>query len=93
MRLLENASDLDTAQINKLELSCQKLKLEPGMRVLDIGCGFGAFAKYAAENYGVSVVGITISKEQCNFAKQNCAGLPIEIRFKITVISMNNLIV
>lgn len=78
----KNASDLDTAQINKLELSCQKLKLEPGMRVLDIGCGFGAFAKYAAENYGVSVVGISISKEQCEYAKQNCSGLPVEIRFQ-----------
>ncbi len=78
----KNANDLDTAQLNKLELSCQKLKLEPGMRVLDIGCGFGALAKYAAENYGVSVVGITISKEQCDYAKQNCAGLPIEIRLQ-----------
>lgn len=78
----DNANDLDEAQRNKLELSCQKLMLQPGMRVLDIGCGFGAFAKYAAENYGVSVVGITISKEQCEFAQQNCAGLPIEIRFQ-----------
>lgn len=78
----KNANDLDTAQLNKLELSCQKLKLESGMRVLDIGCGFGAFAKYAAENYGVSVVGMTISKEQCDYAKENCSGLPIEIRFQ-----------
>ncbi|CAM2736128.1 cyclopropane fatty acyl phospholipid synthase [Legionella steigerwaltii] len=78
----KNADDLDTAQLNKLELSCQKLKLEPGMRVLDIGCGFGAFAKYAVEHYGVSVVGITISKEQYDYAKQNCSGLPIEIRFQ-----------
>ncbi|WP_454781568.1 cyclopropane fatty acyl phospholipid synthase [Legionella sp. WA2022007384] len=77
-----NANDLETAQLNKLELSCQKLKLEPGMRVLDIGCGFGALAKYAAEHYGVSVVGITISKEQFEYAKQNCSGLPIEIRFQ-----------
>ncbi|WP_454784802.1 cyclopropane fatty acyl phospholipid synthase [Legionella sp. WA2024007413] len=78
----KNANDLETAQLNKLELSCQKLKLEPGMRVLDIGCGFGALAKYAAENYGVNVVGITISKEQFEYAKQNCSGLPIEIRFQ-----------
>lgn len=77
-----NAKDLDEAQRNKMELSCQKLMLEPGMRVLDIGCGFGALAKYAAENFGVNVVGITISKEQCEYAKQNCAGLPIEIRFQ-----------
>ncbi|CAM4451060.1 MAG: Cyclopropane-fatty-acyl-phospholipid synthase [Legionella sp.] len=77
-----NATDLDMAQCNKLELSCQKLKLKPGMRVLDIGCGFGSFAKYAAENYGVSVVGITISKEQREYAQNNCAGLPVEIRFQ-----------
>jgi cyclopropane-fatty-acyl-phospholipid synthase len=77
-----NADNLDDAQENKLELSCQKLMLKPGMRILDIGCGFGAFAKYAAENYGVNVVGITISKEQYEFAQQNCAGLPVEIRFQ-----------
>jgi cyclopropane-fatty-acyl-phospholipid synthase len=77
-----NAADLDMAQRNKLELSCQKLKLKPGMRVLDIGCGFGSFAKYAAENYGVSVVGITISKEQQEYAQKNCVGLPVEIRFQ-----------
>lgn len=77
-----NAADLDMAQRNKLELSCQKLKLKSGMRVLDIGCGFGSFAKYAAENYGVSVVGITISKEQREYAQKNCAGLPVEIRFQ-----------
>jgi len=78
----KNAADLDTAQLNKLELSCQKLKLEPGMRVLDIGCGFGAFARYAAERYGVHVVGITISQQQYNYAQKNCAGLPVEIRFQ-----------
>jgi cyclopropane-fatty-acyl-phospholipid synthase len=78
----KNANDLDTAQQNKLELSCQKLKLEPGMRVLDVGCGFGAFARYAAEHYGVNVVGVTISKQQFEYAQQNCAGLPIEIRFQ-----------
>jgi len=78
----KNANDLDQAQLNKLELSCQKLKLEPNMRVLDIGCGFGAFAKHAAENYGVKVVGITISKEQYEYAKVNCQHLPIEIRMQ-----------
>lgn len=76
----KNATTLDMAQRNKLELSCQKLLLKPGMRVLDIGCGFGAFAKYAAEQFGVSVVGITVSKEQLSYAEKNCAGLPIELR-------------
>lgn len=78
----EDAKNLDEAQLNKLELTCQKLKLKPGMRVLDIGCGFGALAKYAAENFGVDVVGISISKEQCEYAKKNCSGLPVEIRFQ-----------
>lgn len=76
------ADNLDEAQINKLELSCQKLKLKEGMRVLDIGCGFGALAKYAAEHYGVHVVGVTISNEQKEYAQQNCAGLPVEIRLE-----------
>jgi len=77
-----NANTLDEAQKNKLELTCQKLKLKSGMRLLDIGCGFGALAKYAAKHYGVSVVGITISREQQEYAKQNCAGLPVEIRLQ-----------
>ncbi len=77
-----HADNLDDAQLDKLELSCQKLMLKPGMHVLDIGCGFGAFAKYAAENYGVSVTGITISKQQYHYAKENCHDLPVEIHFQ-----------
>lgn len=78
----QNAQTLDQAQINKLELTCQKLQLSPGMRLLDIGCGWGGFAKYAAKNYGVDVVGITISKEQKKLAEENCRNLPIEIRLQ-----------
>lgn len=78
----KNANNLNDAQLEKLELTCQKLMLKPGMRVLDIGCGFGALAKYAAENYGVNVVGVTISNEQWNYAKKYCSGLPIEIRLQ-----------
>jgi len=77
-----NSNNLDDAQQDKLELTCQKMMLEPGMKILDIGCGFGAFAKYAAENYGVNVVGITISKKQCEYARRNCTNLPVEIRFQ-----------
>ncbi|MEI7525022.1 MAG: class I SAM-dependent methyltransferase, partial [Mariniphaga sp.] len=58
----KNASTLDEAQENKLELICRKLQLRPGMRVLDIGCGWGPFGKYAASKYGVKVVGITVSR-------------------------------
>lgn len=64
----KGAKDLDQAQVNKLDLICRKLKFRPKMKVLDIGCGWGGFAKYAALNYGVDVLGITISKEQLNYA-------------------------
>ena len=76
----EDADSLDEAQENKLELICRKLDLRPGMRVLDIGCGWGAFGKYAAERYGVEVVGVTVSKEQVALGKQMCEGLPVEFR-------------
>ena len=75
----KNAQDLDQAQEDKLELVCQKLHLKPGMTILDIGCGWGSFAKYAAEKHDVKVVGVTISKEQVDLAKKLCAGLPVEI--------------
>lgn len=78
----KNASDLDEAQENKLELVCKKLFLEPGMKILDIGCGWGAFARYAAEKYKVSVIGITVSKEQAKLAVELCKGLPVEIRLQ-----------
>ena len=75
-----DSASLEQAQINKLELICRKLELKPGMRVLDIGCGWGAFGKYAAENHGVSVVGVTVSKEQVALGQKLCQGLPVEIR-------------
>ncbi|HRD68550.1 MAG TPA: cyclopropane fatty acyl phospholipid synthase [Legionella sp.] len=78
----KDADNLDDAQLAKLDLCCRKLKLEPGMRVLDIGCGWGALAQYAAEQYKVSVVGITISEEQCKFAQERCKNLPVEIRLQ-----------
>ncbi len=78
----KNANDLDQAQLAKLDLVCRKLMLKPGMRMLDIGCGWGALAKYAAVNYGVEVVGVTISQQQVDYARENCAGLPVEIRFQ-----------
>jgi cyclopropane-fatty-acyl-phospholipid synthase len=77
-----NADTLDQAQEAKLELICRKLELKPGMRLLDIGCGWGGMAAYAAEKYGVSVVGITVSKEQASLAKEKCAGLPVSIIVK-----------
>ena len=81
----KNATDsggngLDDAQEAKLDLVCRKLGLAPGMRVLDIGCGWGEALKFAVERYGVSGVGITVSQEQAQFAHDLCTGLPIEIR-------------
>ncbi|QHF02309.1 cyclopropane fatty acyl phospholipid synthase [Pseudomonas asturiensis] len=74
----EHASTLEQAQEAKLELTCRKLQLKPGMRVLDIGCGWGSFMGYAAQHYGVECVGVTISKEQALWAKERYAGLPLE---------------
>lgn len=75
-----NAQTLNEAQENKLDLSCRKLRLRPGMHVLDVGCGWGSFAKFAAERYGVKVTGITISKEQAVLGREICKGLPVDIR-------------
>lgn len=76
------AATLHEAQQNKLELVCRKLKLSPGLNVLDIGCGWGGFARYAADKYQVHVTGITISPEQAAFARKLCAGLPVNIRLQ-----------
>jgi cyclopropane-fatty-acyl-phospholipid synthase len=76
----KDATTLDEAQEHKLELVCGKIGLQPGMRVLDIGCGWGCLVKYAVEKYGVEAVGTTVSKEQLALANELCAGLPIEIR-------------
>lgn len=76
------ADTLDKAQEAKLELACQKLNLRPGLSVLDIGCGWGAFAVYAAEKYGVKVTGITVSKEQVALGSEMCRGLPVEIKLQ-----------
>jgi cyclopropane-fatty-acyl-phospholipid synthase len=75
------ANDLVQAQRDKLELICRKLQLEPGQRVLDIGSGFGSFARYAAEHHGVSVVGLSVSRQQIELATEICKGLPVEFRY------------
>ena len=77
-----NAETLEEAQEAKLDLICRKLLLEPDMRVLDIGCGWGGFALYAAEKYGVEVMGVTISEEQASLARERCEGWPITIALK-----------
>ncbi len=78
----KDASTLDAAQEAKLDLVCRKLGLEPGMRVVDIGCGWGGAAQFAAERYGVSVLGITVSENQARRAQDVCRGLDVEIRLE-----------
>ncbi len=76
----KDAADLEQAQEAKLDLICRKLDLRPGMKLLDIGSGWGGLLKFAAERYGVEGVGVTVSKEQAQFANENRDGLPIETR-------------
>jgi cyclopropane-fatty-acyl-phospholipid synthase len=76
----KEAQNLDDAQEAKLDLICRKINLRPGMKVLDIGCGWGSFCKYAAQKYNVEVVGITVSKEQVEYATLDCKGLNVKFR-------------
>lgn len=78
----KDAENLEDAQEAKLELICRKLQLQPGMRVLDIGCGWGSFMSYAAEHHGVECVGVTISKEQTAWAQEKYKNLPLEFRLQ-----------
>lgn len=75
----ENANSLEEAQLAKLDLICNKLQLKPGERLLDIGCGWGGLAFHAAKKFGAIVTGVTISKEQQQWAQSQCSGLPISI--------------
>jgi len=78
----KEATTLEDAQEAKLRMICEKLHLQPGMRLLDIGCGWGGLSAYAARHYGVAVVGVTISAEQQKLAQDRCAGLDVEILLK-----------
>jgi cyclopropane-fatty-acyl-phospholipid synthase len=77
-----NAQTLEEAQEAKLDLVCRKLGLQPGMKVLDIGCGWGGAAEFAATHYGVSVVGLTVSKHQAEAAQRRCQGLDVDIQLR-----------
>ncbi|MEV4192467.1 cyclopropane-fatty-acyl-phospholipid synthase family protein [Streptomyces toxytricini] len=76
---------LEQAQHDKLDLVCRKLGLEPGMRVLDVGCGWGALALHAARSYGVRVTGVTISAEQAGHARKRVAEEGLADRVEIRV--------
>ena len=73
------AETLDQAQEHKLDLVCRKLGLRKGMTLLDIGCGWGGLAAWAAEHYGVTVTGITVSRQQAARARETCRDLPVQI--------------
>lgn len=75
----KNAKTLDDAQLAKYELICQKLKLKRGMRVLDIGCGWGGLAMYMARKYKVEVVGITPAVEQAKFVREHAKNLSVKV--------------
>jgi cyclopropane-fatty-acyl-phospholipid synthase len=76
----KDTADLNAAQEQKLDLICRKLRLQPGDRVLDIGCGWGGFVKWAASRHGCQVTGVSISNEQIAYAREFTAGLDAEIR-------------
>ncbi len=78
----KNSKSLDAAQEAKLDLVCKKLGLKPGQRVLDIGCGWGSFMKFAAQRYKVKCVGLTVSREQVKLGEELCKGLPVEFRLQ-----------
>ncbi|GGI54902.1 cyclopropane fatty acyl phospholipid synthase [Oxalicibacterium solurbis] len=78
-----DASNLEEAQVAKLDMICRKLQLQPGMRLLDIGCGWGSLMAYAAQHYGVECVGVTISREQAAWAQEHYGdALPLEFRLQ-----------
>ncbi len=78
----EGAKTLDQAQRAKLDLIARKVHLKEGMRVLDIGCGWCGFARYAAGKYGAEVIGTTVSEEQVKLGRERCEGLPVEVRLQ-----------
>lgn len=78
----KDVATLGAAQEAKFDLVCRKIGLKKNDRILDIGCGFGGFAKYAAERYGVHITGTSVSREQCSVARERCEHLPIDVHFQ-----------
>lgn len=75
----QETDDLTEAQRKKLDLICRKIQLRRSDHVLDIGCGWGGFSRYAAEHYGCTVTAVNISEEQIRYAKEHCKHLPVTI--------------
>jgi cyclopropane-fatty-acyl-phospholipid synthase len=78
----KRASDLDQAQLDKLDLICRKLGASAGMSVLELGGGFGGLARHLAREYGCRVVSYNISREQVRYARSWCEGLPVRFELK-----------
>jgi len=75
--------DLDAAQTRKFDLICRKLRLAPGQRMLDVGCGWGGLMIHAAKNYGVDVVGVTISEEQAKYCREKIDAAGVAARCEV----------
>jgi cyclopropane-fatty-acyl-phospholipid synthase len=78
--------DLDSAQVRKLEYICRKLRLKPGQRLLDIGCGWGGLVRYAAEKYDVDAIGITLSRPQVELANQRLVAAKVDDRARVELL-------
>ncbi len=78
-------TDLDTAQVRKMDLICRKLRLRPGQRLLDVGCGWGGLVMHAAHEYGVDATGITLSQPQTDLANQRIAEAGLSGRCRVEV--------
>lgn len=83
--------DIDTAQTHKLDYICRKLRLKPGERLLDIGCGWGGLAVHAAQQYGVSVLGVTLSHQQQTLGMQRIADAGLSDRVEIRLLDYRDL--
>lgn len=76
-------ASLEEAQANKHDLVCRKLDLQPGQRLLDVGCGWGGMVRHAVENYGVTALGVTLSRNQANWAEQKIKSLGLDDRAEV----------
>ncbi len=85
------AEDIDTAQCAKLDHICRKLRLQPGERLLDVGCGWGALVIHAVQHYGVSAVGITLSEQQALLARERIAAGNLQGRAEILLLDYRDL--
>src|SRR5712671_2328419 len=87
----KESDDLATAQINKLNHICRKLRLQPGERLLDIGCGWGGLVMHAAEHYGVDATGITLSAAQSDYARQRIAERGLGDKCRVQMLDFRDL--